>query len=181
MTATFLRFPRQFLPALLLGLVVHHQAVASLPQGRETEIPFHSRGSASLDGEALLSVFAVVIGIQESAQLQATDKGTSHPLGPFGSVYDLTVALEDPVTLSFRGEFTSSFADGSTITFAIAVSLSLIDGAFHGSFYPIAGTGRYRNVTGDPGDISTSGLADLFSGVFDYSSKGVIEPPGSHP
>ncbi|HUF62385.1 MAG TPA: hypothetical protein VMN36_09955 [Verrucomicrobiales bacterium] len=177
MTAHSLPFLRRLLPVFLLCLMAQNQAGAGgRPPGNPVAVPFVSQGSAHLDEHSLLSVLAVATGIQESAQLQATDRGRSHPLGQFRSHYDLTVALADPLILRFDGEFISRLADGSTITFAIGVYLSLIDGAFHGSFYPVAGTGRFQEASGNPGDIATSGMADLFSGIFTYRSRGIIEP-----
>ena len=182
MSNSLLRSTRAVFLALLLGFAGPSTAPADDSTPQET-IPFASSGLAVLGEEALTQVYLVALGLQPSAEIQATDSGKSHPLGPFESVYHLVAYLADPVadptTLRFSGEFTSCLADdASSVTFALEVSLSLIDGSFLGTFHPTSGTGRYEGISGCPSDITTSGVADLLSGMFDYRSEGVIEPTG---
>ena len=128
-------------------------------------IPFRSSGVAQL--------LAVPT---PGAMVQAVDVGRATPYGNFTSLYDLKVNLCGAAFI-FTGTYTSTFSNGDTITFAIAVRLSLVTGEFTGLFTPIGGTGRFKGICG--GLVTTSGVADLNAGSFFYESSGVLPSVGS--
>jgi len=107
---------------------------------------------------------------------QAVDTGRGSHLGNFTSVYDLEVSLEAGL-LIFDGTFTSTVSNGDTITFDIHVVISLTTWVFEGQFTAIGGTGRFQGISG--GLVTTSGVVDPSSGLFQYDSEGYLPSIGA--
>lgn len=103
--------------------------------------------------------------------VRAVDSGHATYLGNFTSVYNLHVNVVGALVI-FDGTFTSTAANGDTITFDVNVAVSLFTGAFSGEFSAIAGSGRFQGISG--GLVTTTGVADLTYGIFNYSCKGCI-------
>jgi len=123
-------------------------------------VPFRSTGVAQLLDQPV-----------PGGTVRAADSGRATHLGNFTSVYNLQVSVVG-ASLVFDGTFTSTASNGDTITFDVYVAVSLFNGAFEGKFTAIGGTGRLRGISG--GLVTTSGVADLSSGVFYYHCVGAL-------